>query len=80
LPKLAIGWRLFKRSLGLRAPLDVVPLDPALVKGSHGRVDVARGLEPVLFGDGLDAFDPETIGPLLPMTSVRDALLTALFT
>ncbi|MFO0827520.1 MAG: alkaline phosphatase family protein [Phycisphaerales bacterium] len=78
-PRLALAWRLFKRKLGFRTLLDVVPLDPGLVRGSHGRVDVARGLEPVLFGDGLDAFDPPTNDPLLAMTSVRDAILTALF-
>jgi predicted AlkP superfamily pyrophosphatase or phosphodiesterase len=37
-PKLALGWRLVKRALGLRAVLDVVPLDASLVKGSHGRL------------------------------------------
>ncbi len=78
-PSLAIGWRLFKRSLGLRTLLDVIPLDPSLVRGSHGRVDVERGLEPVLFGDGLDRFDPPSIGPRIPMTAVRDAILEAIF-
>lgn len=37
-PKLAIGARLLKRKLGLRALMDVIPLDAALVKGSHGRL------------------------------------------
>ena len=37
-PKLAIGWRLAKRALGLRALMDVIPLDAGLVKGSHGRL------------------------------------------
>lgn len=36
-PKMAIGWRLAKRKLGLRALMDVIPLDAELVKGSHGR-------------------------------------------
>jgi predicted AlkP superfamily pyrophosphatase or phosphodiesterase len=36
-PKLAIGWRLAKRALGLRSLMDVIPLDASLVKGSHGR-------------------------------------------
>lgn len=77
-PKLAVGWRLARRSLGLRTLMDVIPLDPGLVRGSHGRVAQPRGFEPVLFGDALDAFDPPTDGPLTPMTSVRDAILTAL--
>ncbi len=37
-PKLAIGWRLAKRALGLRTLLDVIGLDATLVKGSHGRI------------------------------------------
>jgi len=37
-PKLAVGWRLAKRKLGLRTLLDVIPLDASLVKGSHGRL------------------------------------------
>ncbi len=77
LPKLQIAWRLFKRSLGFRTLLDVIPLDPSLVQGSHGRVEQPRGFEPVIFGEGLDAFDPPH-SHLLPMASVRDAMLTAL--
>lgn len=38
-PTLAVGWRLFKRALGQRTLLDVIPLDASLVKGSHGRAD-----------------------------------------
>jgi hypothetical protein len=36
-PKLALGWRLAKRSAGFRTLMDVIPLDATLVKGSHGR-------------------------------------------
>jgi predicted AlkP superfamily pyrophosphatase or phosphodiesterase len=36
-PPLYVGWRLFKRSIGMRALLDVTPLDASLVRGSHGR-------------------------------------------
>jgi predicted AlkP superfamily pyrophosphatase or phosphodiesterase len=58
-PKLAIAWRLAKRALGLRTLMDVIPLDPTLVRGSHGRIidDQMRGpllisSEPRLLGDG----------------------------
>ncbi|MGD0745603.1 MAG: nucleotide pyrophosphatase/phosphodiesterase family protein [Verrucomicrobiota bacterium] len=37
LPKLKIAWRLLQKKLGFRMLMDVVPLDAALVKGSHGR-------------------------------------------
>jgi predicted AlkP superfamily pyrophosphatase or phosphodiesterase len=36
-PRISIGARLAKRALGLRTLMDVVPLDPSLVRGSHGR-------------------------------------------
>jgi len=39
LPAATVGWKLFKRSLGLRSLLDVIPLDATLVRGSHGRSD-----------------------------------------
>ena len=39
LPPLAVGWRLAKRKLGMRALLDVISAkDTQLVKGSHGRL------------------------------------------
>jgi predicted AlkP superfamily pyrophosphatase or phosphodiesterase len=37
LPKLKIARRLLQKKLGFRMLMDVVPLDAALVKGSHGR-------------------------------------------
>jgi len=36
-PKLKIARRLLQKKLGFRMLMDVIPLDPALVKGSHGR-------------------------------------------
>ncbi|MEG9327249.1 nucleotide pyrophosphatase/phosphodiesterase family protein [Salinimicrobium catena] len=36
-PKLKIGLKLFKKKLGFRTLMDVIPLKPELVKGSHGR-------------------------------------------
>jgi predicted AlkP superfamily pyrophosphatase or phosphodiesterase len=37
IPLLTVGWKLMKRKAGFRSLLDVIPLDAALVKGSHGR-------------------------------------------
>jgi len=58
-PRMALGWRLAKRALGLRTVMDVIPLDATLVRGSHGRIvdDPARGpllisSEPSLVPDG----------------------------
>ena len=74
-PKLAIGWRLAKRALGLRTLMDVIPLDAQLVKGSHGRIldDANRGpvfitSEPRLLPDG----------PVLA-TAVKDIILAHVF-
>lgn len=45
IPPLAIGSRLIRKKLGFRTLLDVIPLDPSLVRGSHGRIpdDPAHG-------------------------------------
>jgi hypothetical protein len=58
-PPLAIGSRIVRRKLGFRTLLDVIPLDPALVRGSHGRIpdDPSKGpllmtRHPDLLGDG----------------------------
>ncbi|MGJ8643920.1 MAG: alkaline phosphatase family protein [Luteolibacter sp.] len=49
-PKAKIGKFLLKKKLGLRALLDVIPLDASLVKGSHGRDNVAESEMPVFIG------------------------------
>jgi predicted AlkP superfamily pyrophosphatase or phosphodiesterase len=38
LVKMKIAWRLLQKNLGFRMLMDVIPLDAALVKGSHGRL------------------------------------------
>jgi predicted AlkP superfamily pyrophosphatase or phosphodiesterase len=43
MPKVKIATTLAKRKLGMRAMMDVIPLDATLVRGSHGRNDVANG-------------------------------------
>lgn len=48
MPKLAIGWRLLKRALGMRTLMDVIPLDASLVRGSHGRADTGSERSPVV--------------------------------
>lgn len=49
-PKLKIAKFLLKKKLGLRGLLDVIPLDASLVKGSHGRDQVAPDEMPVFLG------------------------------
>ena len=74
-PKLTVGWKLLKRKLGLRTPLDVTPLEPSLVRGSHGRVDQAASAQPVLITQGA-LFDKRGE---LPVTAVRDIILDQMF-
>jgi hypothetical protein len=49
-PKAKIAKFLLKKKLGIRALLEVIPLDPTLVKGSHGRENLGEHTRPrVLF-------------------------------
>jgi len=47
-PKLKIAWRLLQKRLGFRMLMDVIPLDAALVRGSHGHRPADVGEWPVL--------------------------------
>ncbi|QEH33394.1 Type I phosphodiesterase / nucleotide pyrophosphatase [Aquisphaera giovannonii] len=73
-PKGRIIRRLVRKKLGFRTLFDVIPLDPSLVRGSHGLPAQALGDKPVLIGDGPP---PDGDGPL-PMTAVHGLLLRTL--
>jgi hypothetical protein len=51
--RLRAGYKLLRKKAGFRYVMDVIPLDPTLVKGSHGRVGTAAEFHPVLVGEGL---------------------------
>jgi predicted AlkP superfamily pyrophosphatase or phosphodiesterase len=69
-PRLHVARRLLGKKLGFRNRLDVIPLDPALIRGSHGLV--TRGQEsPVLLSEAPSSFGASP----LPMTAVRSGLL-----
>ena len=74
-PKLAVGKRLLMRKLGFRVLMDVIPLDAALVGGSHGRItdDVSDG--PLVISDRISLLD----GKSLSATGVKSLLLDAVF-
>ena len=38
----SVAWKLARRKLGFAQPLDVVPLNPLIVRGSHGRAPLLR--------------------------------------
>ena len=66
--------RLIQKKLGFRTLFDVVPLNPRLVRGSHGLPAKANEDKPVLIADGPKPDDHGT----LPMTEVHRLLLRAL--
>lgn len=68
--KLRILGKLLRKKLGFRMLMDVIPLDPSLVKGSHGARPRSSDEWPVLIGAGASA-DP------IDATAVHDRLLQA---
>ena len=50
-PKLKIGAKLLRKTLGFRMLMDVIPLDAMLVRGSHGRIPNDPQDWPLLIGD-----------------------------
>jgi len=71
-PKGRLIARLARKKLGFRTLFDVIPLDAALVRGSHGLPAVDPTDRPVLVGDGSPpGADPAT-------TDVRSLVLAAL--
>jgi predicted AlkP superfamily pyrophosphatase or phosphodiesterase len=75
LPKLRIGWKLAKKALGFRTLMDVIPLDPSLVRGSHGR-PTDRDEDGPLFISSEPSLLPE--GPIAAI-GVKDLLLEHVF-
>src|SRR4029079_15827121 len=71
--KARIARRLLATNLAFRMTLDVVPLDPAIVRGSHGLAAADDASRPLWVGDGPRPGD----GPV-PMTAVRRVVLRAL--
>lgn len=49
--KLRAAYKLLRKKSALRYVMDVIPLDATLVKGSHGRINTAESLRPVLITD-----------------------------
>jgi len=49
--KASVAWTLLKKKLGFRTLFEVVPLDPSVVGGSHGRLPDSPAEGPILLGD-----------------------------
>lgn len=72
-PGLTAGWKLAKRKMGFRTLLDIVPLDAALVRGTHGRPEIGDA-GPLLLSEREDLLPGDTIAS----TQVHDVLLAHL--
>jgi predicted AlkP superfamily pyrophosphatase or phosphodiesterase len=46
-----VGWKLLKKKLGFRVLMDIIPLDPGLIRGSHGVVPVDKKDWPLVISD-----------------------------
>jgi predicted AlkP superfamily pyrophosphatase or phosphodiesterase len=69
MPMVKVGYKLFKRKLGFRDLLDVIPLDASLVKGSHGRIDNPLSSSPVFLGNAA--------ADRIPATAVASEILNS---
>jgi len=69
-----IAWTLLKKKLGFRTLMQVIPLRPELVKGTHGRPPARPEEGPLLICSNRTGATDK-----LPMTGVRDFLLGQLF-
>lgn len=69
-PQVKIARRLLQKWLGFRMLLDVIPLKPELVKGTHGRLSATPENGPLLIGTRR-VLEAERY----PMTAVKDLIL-----
>jgi hypothetical protein len=67
-PKVKMGLTLLKKKLGLRYYMDVIPLTPELVKGSHGTPSDKAEEAPMIVSEVMDL---KPAGQSLPMASVH---------
>jgi predicted AlkP superfamily pyrophosphatase or phosphodiesterase len=74
-PKLKIGWTLAKKALGFRYLMNVIPLDPTLVKGSHGRPTDRLEAGPLIISSNADLLPDGAI----PATDVKRIILDHVF-
>lgn len=71
--KLKMAWTLLKKILGFRYYMDVIPLSPELVKGSHGTPALTAD-ESALIISEVQSLKPASA--IIPMTGVRDLILS----
>ena len=69
LPKLQAARKLIAKKMGFRIHMDLIPLDPSLVGGSHGIMPKDQADWPVVFGNDI----PES--EVLEATEIHDLIL-----
>lgn len=72
-PKMRVIGKLLRKKLGFRTLMDLVPLDPGLIRGSHGLLNTGED-RPVLVTNRSEPFS----GDSFPMTGFRQGLLELL--
>ncbi len=75
LKKVRVGWKVLKSALGFRTLFDLVPLDPLLVRGSHGRVTDDATNCPVFVSSNPDLLPNSDV----EATAVKDLILAHIF-
>ncbi len=77
LVKLRAGMTLVRKRLGLRYTMNVVPLDPSCVRGTHGRLPESAADTPLLLCSDASLPFWDAAGPTVPAARVRDLVLQA---
>ena len=70
LPAAKVAWRVLQKKLGMRMLMDVIPLKPELVQGTHGRLHDSPDQGPLVIGSRKDLATDH-----LSMTAVKDLML-----
>ncbi|WP_299495696.1 nucleotide pyrophosphatase/phosphodiesterase family protein [uncultured Shewanella sp.] len=72
LPKLHIAKRVLQKKMGQRMLMDVIPLTPELVKGSHGRLNTIEDEGPVIISTSVALSDSLRSRQVFDMTQVNN--------
>jgi predicted AlkP superfamily pyrophosphatase or phosphodiesterase len=75
LPQAYVALQLLRSRLGFRTLLDVIPLDPSLVRGSHGRLIERADAGPLVISSEASLLPAGAV----PATAVKDLVLAHLF-
>ncbi|HET9619898.1 MAG TPA: alkaline phosphatase family protein, partial [Kofleriaceae bacterium] len=78
-PMAYVGWKLAQRKLGFRALLDVIPLDTALVKGSHGRLTDDPNDGPLVMSSEPGLLGEAAAGAAVAATQIKQIVLDHIF-